>query len=672
MKKIISLILIISITFIIACDNAPAGDSGNDGDQAAEKVATPLLSIDLSDYYTEQIVTIVSPTEGASIYYSFDGSEPKPNWVGTMLYTDPITVPVDAVLKARAAKNGMEWSDVVTSQYAVAPVLEQVKKPAFSIDLSLYSTVQSLEMTCDTAGATIIYTLDGTEPSDTNGFTYPSSSITVPLNSTLKAVAVKDGMLDSEINISEYNNPDWRLKLFGGAGSNHVFIFCMTTDDSGNIYVAGSLNIETGSANYADMNPGTAADPVYSASEKGSFVTRINTDGTYGWTKLISGLPYAITTDSSSNIFVTGFFYDNTVFGPSGSDPIQVNGASDLFVTKINSDSTYSWTKTFGGDNSSIFREETRGIATDSSGNVYIIGKFNNTTDFDPGPGEYNLSVEYSPDGEVTGHENNAFLLKLDNNGLFQWAMNIGRGGQSAGWDVAIDSNNDIYVAGYFRCRVDFDPTGGEYFATSNYFDDLFITKINADLTYAWAVAFGNTTDDVRINSIAIDNSNGVYACGNYGGTCNFNRTSGEDYKTAIAYKEGFIMKVNKDSSYCWTRTTSYMNDMPCRLFKINFSSSNNVYVAGYAESIYTYPMVISYDPDGNMNYHYEYEIVTLTPWPVKDNRAYGIASYNGNAYLAGSFNCEINFSDDSGNENKMPLGTFGMSATGFLKRIEE
>jgi len=80
----------------------------------------------------------------------------------------------------------------------------QCSDPAFSPAAGEYAAAQSVEITSDTVGATIYYTLDGTTPSEAS-LKYVSA-ISVPLYTTVKAVAVRDGFLDSDITVGYYSS----------------------------------------------------------------------------------------------------------------------------------------------------------------------------------------------------------------------------------------------------------------------------------------------------------------------------------------------------------------------------------------------------------------------------------------------------------------------------------
>lgn len=89
---------------------------------AVDIVGAPIASIP-SDTYTEnQIVTLHSSTEGATIYYTMDGSDPFTN--GTV-YTGEISVtgtegqPVTTIIKAIAVKDDMQDSEMVIFTYII-------------------------------------------------------------------------------------------------------------------------------------------------------------------------------------------------------------------------------------------------------------------------------------------------------------------------------------------------------------------------------------------------------------------------------------------------------------------------------------------------------------------------------------------------------------------------
>lgn len=83
-----------------------------------ETVATPVISVASGEYNDDQSVTLSCATEGASIYYTLDGTEPSES---SALYASAITIDETATLKAKAFKTDCNASETASADY-VLPV----------------------------------------------------------------------------------------------------------------------------------------------------------------------------------------------------------------------------------------------------------------------------------------------------------------------------------------------------------------------------------------------------------------------------------------------------------------------------------------------------------------------------------------------------------------------
>ena len=163
------------------------------------QVAAPAFSPVAGTFSTAQSVTLASTTTGATIRYTTDGSTPTAS-TGT-IYSAAIAVNATTTIKAIAYKTGMNDSDVSSATYTIN--LLTVADPSFTPAAGTYTSAQSVAITSNTTGATIRYTTDGTTPTASNGTVY-SSAVTVNSNTTLKAIATKSGMLDSNVASAAY------------------------------------------------------------------------------------------------------------------------------------------------------------------------------------------------------------------------------------------------------------------------------------------------------------------------------------------------------------------------------------------------------------------------------------------------------------------------------------
>ncbi len=153
-------------------------------------------------------------TSGSYIYYTTDGDDPttKDKKVSS---GSSITIPNNCVLKIMAAKKGYAPSEVETYTLSYN---SKVATPTASD--TKYTDYTRVTLRTSTSGATIFYTLDGSDPR-TYGTVY-RSSIQVEYSCILRAVAVKDGYDDSDIlvhNVTVKGNGDGVIVL-GGYGED--------------------------------------------------------------------------------------------------------------------------------------------------------------------------------------------------------------------------------------------------------------------------------------------------------------------------------------------------------------------------------------------------------------------------------------------------------------------
>jgi len=196
---------------------------------------------------------------------------------------------------------------------------------------------------------------------------------------------------------------------------------------------------------------------------------KYNNIGTVEWTKVfgVNSSGNSLSIDSGNNIYVTGCFSGTVDFDPgTEEDNITSKGGKDIFITKINNDGTYSWTKSLGGSNDDYGYS----ITFDSSNNLFLTGCFSGTADFDPSP---LINKKTSLGG------NDIFIAKFDGNCNYIWTKTIGGAGNDVGNSIKIDSLNNIYVTGGFENSVDFNISNiAQDIKTSNGLTDIFIMKI--------------------------------------------------------------------------------------------------------------------------------------------------------------------------------------------------
>jgi hypothetical protein len=219
-------------------------------------------------------------------------------------------------------------------------------------------------------------------------------------------------------------------------------------------------------------------------------------------------------------------------------------------------------------------------VATDSQGNVYVVGSAR-STDFpvyNPGGGAY---YQGSNAGEY-----DAFILKFNSSGVRLWATYYG--GNDL-WEealsVATDPQGNVYVVGY-TYSTDFpvyNPGGGAYYRGAYYqgnnagYSDAFILKFNPSGVRQWATYYGGSSYD-EASSVATDPQGNVYVVG---------WTYSTDFPVYNPGGGAYYQGNNADSSDAF-------------ILKFN-SSGVRLWATYYGGSNYDYTNSVTTDPQGNV-----------------------------------------------------------------------
>lgn len=220
----------------------------------------------------------------------------------------------------------------------------------------------------------------------------------------------------------------------------------ITKDAAGNLYVCGVYDQTT------DLDPGAGVFNVTSSGSADAFVIKLDAAGNFIWGKSFGGpgsqTCESVKTDAAGNVYLTGYFPLTADFDPGAAVfAMTALGSSDAFVLKLDPSGNFVWAKAFSGSAA----ENANDLAVDAAGNVYVTGLFQAVTDFDPGPGTFNL----------TAFNNDIYIAKLDAAGNFGWAIKYGTGFGNSGLSVFISTTGNIYATGFFQGAGDFDHGPG-------------------------------------------------------------------------------------------------------------------------------------------------------------------------------------------------------------------
>ncbi|MFX0178972.1 MAG: PQQ-binding-like beta-propeller repeat protein [Candidatus Hodarchaeota archaeon] len=224
--------------------------------------------------------------------------------------------------------------------------------------------------------------------------------------------------------------------------------------------------------------------------------------------------------DSQNNIYITGYIMD----GPHGRNDGIIIKSSDLGVQL--------WNKTFGGGGDDGGMD----VCVDSKDNIYVIGTIDS----------YFINQE------------KIILLKYNTEGHCYWNRTWYGLSRAHGRSIAIDSEDNIYVAGY----------------AGDYPNDFVLIKYNISGAKIWERKWGGSMDEGRYGTdIEIDLNDNVYITG---------------YSTSFGAgdADAVLIKYDKYGNQKWNTTWGGISIDGAEAITID--SMNNIFIAGYTDSFST------------------------------------------------------------------------------------
>jgi hypothetical protein len=195
---------------------------------------------------------------------------------------------------------------------------------------------------------------------------------------------------------------------------------------------------------------------------------------------------------------------------------------------------SYQWANKLEGSSTS-FTLQVNDIDVDKTTNeVYIVGSFRGTVDFDPSSGIFNVVSS-------TGGFDSYFIAKYTPSGALIWVNKFGSTSYQNIYDIKVDNSSNIYVSGTFDVTMDFDPgPGNASLATGS--GTGYIAKYDQNGNFLWV----NATSGYA-TSIAFDSSNNIFVSSMYTGGYSLYKfnSSGTQLTISGAYSGSSTMPVD-------------------------------------------------------------------------------------------------------------------------------
>lgn len=292
--------------------------------------------------------------------------------------------------------------------------------------------------------------------------------------------------------------------FLGGGGSEDGF--GIAVDTSGNIYVAGL----TDSTNFPAVNAVQSA-PKATEVCNNAFVAKINpTTPSLGFSTYLGGRncdhARAVAVDTAGNVYVTGTTRSTDFPVANAFQPNIADINDDVFVTKLTSTGSMSYSTYLGGSGFEIGF----GIAVDTSGNAHVTGI----------TGSPNFPTANALQPAMAGQADEVFITKFNSSGSgLIYSTFFGGTDNDTGRAIALDSTGNAYVTG-FGGSADFPLTAGSLHTKSGMFKSVDSGVKWSNDNYGLPKELTTVViDPVQTSTLYVGSSQGVYKTTNGGRT---------------------------------------------------------------------------------------------------------------------------------------------------------
>ena len=312
----------------------------------------------------------------------------------------------------------------------------------------------------------------------------------------------------------------------------------------------------------------------------------------FGGTQADQGKDIAI--DNDGNVYVTGVFHGTVDFDPGPGDWTRMGlGGDEAFLSKFDPSGNFLWATPYSYGNNekglgvsvdnNVFvyicgslnedgflckYNSSNGILVDNrywdaryayatfapaivlwdenNFSCYIVGNFTGEVDFDPGPGAYKLTSDWS----------DVFTIKLDSSLNYVGGVRNANGSlNDLVNDAVLDNLGNVFMTGYYGYRYAYDHD-----------TDAYVIKYgpsgNELLNFTWSDATGWNEG----KALAFDNDHNIYVTGNFNSTTHFDPKdpiipNESSKRTTFGANDVFLVKFTSAGEYVWVDTWGGTSD---------------------------------------------------------------------------------------------------------------
>lgn len=286
--------------------------------------------------------------------------------------------------------------------------------------------------------------------------------------------------------------------------------------------------------------------------------------------------------DSQNNIYLVASIEHPTDIDPgAGTQILHFSGTEyepNFILVKYTATGQLLWGNiiscAYVSGEANDFDNESFKIITDENSNVYVVGNYRGTIDFDPS------SEQFLLDNPTDYYR--FFIAKYDATGSFVDAKTVDGSALLEIYyqtlSIGIKNNGNLIISGSFKDSIIFDATQPQYSFESESWN-VFIAEYTNDLDFLQA----KKIDAYKTNSCKIDHNNNIYLGGYFSGDADFDPSSSNYVVSSTNAFDPYMAKYDENGNFLWVLTPSASTGDDLS-YCIAVDSAGNSYLSGTFE----------------------------------------------------------------------------------------
>ena len=343
-------------------------------------------------------------------------------------------------------------------------------------------------------------------------------------------------------------------RQYQSEGTGNEYGEDIVVDPSGNAYVSGVFCY--------DLKLGTIMLERVGICD--SFLAKMSPNGYWIWANQIGGADGYTTSQhhtlslTSNGVYIGGASNSSEISAQNVTMTNSYPGIYQPFILKATSSGDFTWGQMISQDQHSFIYS----VQDSLGGGAIVAGYFRSYS--------MNFGLHTISNSNVSQAE--VFIAKLDSSGEWQWANSAGGDGGDSAYDMAINSNGLVSIAGAYTGQIQF----GTHSLSSTFEDQSFVSFISSQ-NGTWMGATNLEADLVRITGVSSFQNGDFAIVGYFSGSMSLGSTNLQSY---VDQQDIFVSRISSNGNWVWA-VSAEGNGQDCA-FDVTIGSNDKVVVVGH------------------------------------------------------------------------------------------